>query len=517
MLLASNAAATNPQDMLVSAAPAEPVWTKVANQYQRFALSAPQIVRYGQGTRWVEKQMNAGSVYCGDGTFGDPAPGAQKQCQIKVTAPDTPPVTGLSQACATYYGGIPNFALNTTRTDNMVIPALAKPGRGIALGEPSYKTCLLRASDYIADGLNERAFHAYSRVQAFNADSSKYLLLQNDGFWNVYDAKTQKLIKKLAPPLLSPHPASDRSEVQWDAKNPNLLTYTQAYGAGMKLYEFNVETADLKVVADLSARLKARWPDADAMTTMSEGSPSKDGRYYCYMLIDKAGQMRGLFTWDRTNDVITGTRDYTNRPDHVSMSPSGNYCVISNFDPVNTVAFSRDFSTSKQIVKYTTHYDLAIDANGDDVFVGVDPVSYPWPSENHEGDVFMYNLRTGQRTNLGINSYEGGTNAMHFSGRGFNKPGWFVLSTQASTKARWFDERIMAIELKANPRIYNLAFHRSKYTVDVTAPVASVNRDFTKIIFNSNWGSGSIHTDAYFIELPANALTGASASSAASQ
>jgi hypothetical protein len=118
----------------------------------------------------------------------------------------------------------------------------------------------------------------------------------------------------------------------------------------------------------------------------------------------------------------------------------------------------------------------------------------------------MYNLRTNARTNLGINAYAGGTTAMHFSGRALNQPGWVVMTTQSSSRARWFDERVMALELKAAPRVYNLAFHRTRYTGEPTAPVASVNRDFTKVIFNSNWGSGAEDTDAYIIELPAKAL-----------
>lgn len=504
-----------------SAAANEQVWIKVASQYQYFALPEPQIVRYGRDTRWVEKQMIGKRQYCGDTSFGsDPAPGQQKECRLKAAATTPPPVTppttppsgaGLSPACAALYAGVPDFALDASRTGNAAIPALAKPGRGLAVAEPSYKTCLVRASDYLADAMGTRAYHAYARQQAFNADSSKYLLLQSDGYWSVFDARTHRLVKKLAPPAVNPYPQSDAAEVQWDATNPELLTFLPYLGIGMKMYELNIGTSQVRQLADLSARLKARWPEAAAMRTRSEGSPSKDGRYHCFMVSDSGWGTRGLFTWDRKNDVITGMHDTRNTPDHVSISPSGNYCVQSNFEPVNTVAFTRDFSSSKQIVRNTTHYDLALDANGDDVLVGVDPVSYPWGSANTEGDVFMYNLRTNARTNLGINAYAGGATAMHFSGRAFNQPGWVVMSTQAGTSARWFDQRVMAVELKPAPRVYNLAFHRTRYTGEATAPVASVNRDFTKVIFNSNWGSGADDTDAYIIELPASALNAATA------
>ena len=65
----------------------------------------------------------------------------------------------------------------------------------------------------------------------------------------------------------------------------------------------------------------------------------------------------------------------------------------------------------------------------------------------------------------------------------------------------------MAVQLAPNPTIYNLAFHRTAYNGYWTAPVASVNRDFTRVTFNSNWGSGSdVDVDAYTIEIPSGAL-----------
>jgi len=37
-------------------------------------------VRYGQGTRWSAYRTINGRVYCNDGSFGDPYPGAVKHC-----------------------------------------------------------------------------------------------------------------------------------------------------------------------------------------------------------------------------------------------------------------------------------------------------------------------------------------------------------------------------------------------------------------------------------------------------
>jgi hypothetical protein len=38
------------------------------------------LVWYGSGSRFTVKQLDAGTYYCANGTFGDPAPGTKKQC-----------------------------------------------------------------------------------------------------------------------------------------------------------------------------------------------------------------------------------------------------------------------------------------------------------------------------------------------------------------------------------------------------------------------------------------------------
>ena len=66
----------------------------------------------------------------------------------------------------------------------------------------------------------------------------------------------------------------------------------------------------------------------------------------------------------------------------------------------------------------------------------------------------------------------------------------------------------MAVELKANPRIVNLAHHHSNYAEYWTEPQASSNRDLTRILFNSNWGSTSkLDVDAYMVMIPPNEIT----------
>ena len=181
------------------------------------------------------------------------------------------------------------------------------------------------------------------------------------------------------------------------------------------------------------------------------------------------------------------------------MSPSGNYCVVSSGG--GTVAYARDLAGSpRPLLPTSEHSDIAIDANGDDVYVSID-----FPGN---GEVFMINLRSGVRTAL-VPTYLGGGSftALHVSGKGFRRPGWALVSTYSGGgPQRWYHHKVFAVQLKADPVVYTLAHHRAVVPEYFAEPHASVNRDFTKVLFNSNWGSGNVDVDAYLIDLPGDAV-----------
>ncbi|MBC7995121.1 MAG: PQQ-dependent sugar dehydrogenase [Rhizobacter sp.] len=66
-------------------------WTRVAGEGQTFTLVGSRIVRYGEGTRWLQRTLS-GTVACTNATFGsDPAYGVAKSCQVQSTTPDPEP------------------------------------------------------------------------------------------------------------------------------------------------------------------------------------------------------------------------------------------------------------------------------------------------------------------------------------------------------------------------------------------------------------------------------------------
>jgi len=439
---------------------------------------------------------------------------AQAQSVPAVVAPAAPASRGLSPACAAVVAA--DFKPSTSRSVAPPVP-LPKPARGVALKEPAFGTCLVRATDHAVDGVKGIARNEYSRRQAFNADSSKHIVVGGDGYWHVYDAVTHEHVSVL--PNLGADP-----EPQWHPTDPNLLYVLPNMGASMGIRQVDVRRGIVSMASDFLFPLRALWPNAGLAYTKDEGSPSKDGRYWCFMVRDTlknvggSWPLLGVFAWDMQEGKILGSLAMLDEtPDHVSMSPSGKYCVVSSDGPTGTTAFlATDFSKKTRLLNNSQHSDLAIAANGRDVIVAA---SYSGDALARDGELFFKYLDTGEKVTLIGNIYKQPTyiGAVHFSGKAFDKPGWILMDTDADegdqgkgqkAPSSWMQRKIMAVQLKANPVIHTLAHSRAVYMPGgAAAPLASVNRDFTRIAFNSNWGEATdADVDVYLLELPVGAI-----------
>ncbi|UXI66331.1 hypothetical protein [Tahibacter amnicola] len=371
-------------------------------------------------------------------------------------------------------------------------PSSGKPAKGQITTDPNFHTCVVRATNHAAEPPQGFARNDYSRRQAFNADNTRFIVYSENGFWHLYDARTLTHLRALTGP------AGD-AEPQWHPTSANTLYYVPTNG-GTRLMSLNVETNQSTVAADFAGRLP--WNDVAHIWTKSEGSPSADGRYWCFQAENASFGIRGVFTYDLQTNTILGTKALTARPDHVSMSASGRWCVVSHLsDAGGTKAWNRTFTSSRQLHTTSEHSDLALGTGGEDYFVFVD-------YQSNTGDLVMVNIDTGARTALLPTYINGTATAYHVSGKNFAKPGWFLLSTYARVGAeKWLHERIMAVELSAMPRILNIAHHHSVANGYWTEPHASVSRDFTRVLFTSNWGvNSSTDVDAYIVQLPPAAL-----------
>jgi len=406
-------------------------------------------------------------------------------------APTEPPATGsaLPPACANFYA--PNFSLVQGKVVSTV-PTLARPLKGAAWSDPVHGTCGIRVTDHANEPPSGFARHDYSRRQAFNADNSYLVVNAQNGFWHLYDANTMAFIRTLSGP------AGD-AEIQWHPTDPKSLYYFDTYG-GMTLRRLNVDTNTSTVAASFSGKLP--WADVARVWTKSEGSPSADGRYWCLMAETSNFTIRGVFVYDLQTQTVVGTRSLSARPDHVSMSASGRWCVVSHLSGQGgTVAWDRSFTTSRQLHHTSEHSDLALNAQGQDIYVALD-------YQSNAGDFFMHNIDTNTRTVLFTTYLQGTATAYHVSGQAFAKPGWALVSTYASgSPNQWLHNKLFAVELKPNGRILNIGHHQSRFNGYWTEPQATVNRDFTRIVWASNFGTTSdIDIDTYMIALPSGAI-----------
>ena len=400
----------------------------------------------------------------------------------------------LNSECAALYGAAFNTIEGTVAAPS---PSSSRPSKGVPFKDPAFGTCVVRATNHATEPPSGFARNDYSRRQAFNVDNSRFLSYAYDGAWHLYDANTLAHIRVLDGP-------GGDAEPQWHPVDPSLLYYIPTNG-GMTLWRLNVETNASTKVADFAGKLP--WSGVARVWSKSEGSPSADGRFWCFMAETSSFGIRGVFTYDLQTQRVVGTRTLSSRPDHVSMSPSGRYCVVSGGDVSDaTVAWDRTFSTSRVVHHGGEHSDLALGPDGSDYYVAVD-------YQSAGGDLYMINLVTGVKTVLFPTYIDGTATAYHISGKGFSRPGWVLMSTYARFGAeKWLHERVMAVELKANPRIINLAHHHSRYNGYWTEPHASVSRDFTHVLFTSNWGSSSdLDVDAFMLRLPDRILDPAGA------
>ena len=381
---------------------------------------------------------------------------------------------------------------------------------------------LTRNKEAIAAG--EKPFRSdYSRRNSFNCDNTLFLTYRKDGYWFVNDAKTLKPIGDALPSM-----ATDCEPI-WSESDPHLLWALPPYGEGCKLYEINVDTRKVVKTYELADRIKAFWPDAGRCWTKSEGAPSRDGRYWCWIIETVAYEVRGIIVYDRVEDKIIAHMDASVKPDHTSMTPSGKYAIISwaYNEPLGTRAYTRNLTDkhpaatgNDPYIKLHTqseHSDIAITKDGREVYVAADYTG-------NNGQLFMCDVETGARTNL-LYMYDQGTaTAYHISAKCFNTPGYVVVSTYAEhlgtdgdsnnlrnqSLMQWYHRKVFVMSLEASPTYKILCWADSDRRKEWpnndgywAEPQATVNNNLTRIMFNSSMNSMSVNDiETFMVALP---------------
>ena len=313
----------------------------------------------------------------------------------------------------------------------------------------------------------------YSRQCAWNADGSKLLLLGPGCWWHLFDGNTYEYIKG-GPEGLRKIPCG---EIRWSNTNPDILYHIW----GNSLYKYNVSTNELTLLH--------RWSEYSKVTHGDEGTLSADDRYIALMGYDLEGNFQDIFVYDLfTNNTIKfHASQYTDRtPNWVTISPSGKYVIVQWNPPSGSERYygvevydRETMNFLHQLCQGYAHGDVGIDIDGSDIYVTNDP------PPNYE-NLVKIRISDGSKTVI-LNKPAG-----HISLRNYKFPGWVLVSNYVyfghSNEPSFGLDEIYAVKLDGSGEVRRIAHHHSCRGNDYWAePHATVNRDFTKIAFGTNW------------------------------
>jgi hypothetical protein len=383
-------------------------------------------------------------------------------------------------------------------------PNLPEPAAHAPFRDPVFGTCLVRVTDRKADLPPEDTSaglkNEYSRVQSFNADGSRIMVRGIDGTWYVYDAQTFQVTGPL--PIVT--------DPRWDVRDPNRLYYAE----DTRLMAYQLGSEEPAVVHDFAKDLPNQ--SLAAVWTRYEGSPSRDGRTWGLMAQNQDWLAVTLLVYDQQADRVTAERDLP-APldiDSVTISPLGAYLLAffttacepdqpaDDAHPCGLMVYDRDLKNGRNLLRAIGHADTALDAGEREVLV------YQDVDTDH---ISMLDLASGAVTQLLPIDFSQTAIGLHFSGRAFDRPGWALVSTYNGgrpTSYTWMDDSVFAVELKAGGRVVRLAHTHSVYDETMekdywAEPHASVNPDFTRVLFTSNWGrTGTGEVEMFMITLP---------------
>ena len=358
----------------------------------------------------------------------------------------------------------------------LATPAMPNPGYLQRATDPAFGTPITRITapgQEMFHGVScspAYCTHRYSSSQAWNADQSLLVIAEGCSGRCFLDGHTYK------PAFYRP----GANECEWHPTDPALM------------------------ICVSSAEIYAWAPRTDAKTTIYappgytnlqfgpyKGNPSKDGNRLVVRAKSPAGGLVA-FAYDiaekkKYPDVDLGKLEGKNS--YCSISPSGEYMFCFQERPDETdesYVFTVD---GKQVQHWAEshrpgHGDMAIDADGDDIYVGISKAD---PDKYH---IVKRRLRDGLVTDLA--PYGEG---QHASMRNINLPGWvFVTYTgsyaEIAAHPDWapFYDEVVALRTDGSGQIRRIVQTRSAKADYWSEAHGSPSPDGSRVIWSSDWG-----------------------------
>ena len=368
-------------------------------------------------------------------------------------------------------------------------PPMPMPGYLQPMIDPAFGTAFTRVTDpghEIMPGIACGASyctHRYSSAQAWNADQSLLAITIGCSGFCFLDGHSY------VPAFHRP----GANECEWHPSDPALMLCVSP----SEIYAWAPRT-------DAKITLYAPAGYTGLQFGPYKGNPSQDGNILVVRAENAAGA-RVAFAYDiarktKYPDIDLGSLAGANN--FCSISPSGRFvfCFQDMMDDSNEAYV---FSTNGAPVQHWTenhrpgHGDMTVDANGDDVYVGISKAD---PDKYH---VIKRRLRDGLVTDL-VAFGEG----QHASIRSINRPGWVFLTYSGSYQELtehpdWapFYQEIVALRIDGSGGLRRIV-HTSSAKADYWSEAhASPSPDGTQIIWASNWGDAGGPVAAYVARL----------------
>ncbi len=356
-------------------------------------------------------------------------------------------------ACLTLYSGSNAVAdqvypPNTIYDGPKTVPSLPRPGYLQTVTDPVFGTKITRISDESTFGgsANHRLQHLYSKTQPWNSDMT---LIQMHSAQVILDAKTYQVVKM----------QSGKDEAKWSTVDPDILYYVN----GNQFRKLNVRTNADTVLHTFS--------EGNISIGDYEGNISVGDTY----VVLTVGTL--AIVYDIVKDVVISKKDL-GPADWVSISPSGSYVVI-RVDPktLGTLVYDRNLNLLRKVFNHGSHGDLGYDGSGNEIYAQV-----------------CTGKGRGRLDNGVISELMPGFNECgHLSLRSYKRPGWALKSGAGE---------VYAIKLDGSGIVQRFAHEHSSSATYDAEPKGVISPDGSKVMWNSDWGSGTVY--AYVAEMPGN-------------
>ncbi len=414
---------------------------------------------------------------------------------------------------------------------------LARPRLLAEFRDPAFGACVMRIGDAADQGV---IAPTQPDVQAWNADQSLFLLSGG----RIYDARNFRLVHRIAT-----HPAFRARAFRWSGREPATLYFLESQAPGA------ARSGDNLACAPDSARLMRYVLSREAtggiagrrelehcfteyvrfLDDASDRALSRNGRFVALAGVRRDGGTE-VFVYDLAVHAKGRVLEVPRAPElrarvlSAAVSPSGRYLLVTwwyaggaRYRGVE--AFDRrDLRYLGKVSPSIAQGDLVIDRMEQEYLIqknGGEGQTSLMPERNllfkwHIPDGFdRYGADSGPTASRALLELTPG-DAVQISCRNQGTPEGCLVTTYSSPRkrARPFFNELFLVKLDSTvdaPKVRRLAHHRSdvsftEATADCriktswAAPLATISRDGTRVLFGSTWGE-QCRVEPYLIDL----------------